>query len=943
MSRPEVPQADRKRAEMRARMRAARRSLIASGLLFGVATSTLAQQDPLPVVKLEKVEVTGSNIPRVEGESGLPLQILTREELADGGVQTAQELLERISANQSFGGWNEAKGVGHTIVGFTGASLRGLGSQRTLVLMNGRRLAPYALSGGQSVDLSGIPISALERVEVLKDGASAVYGTDAIGGVINFILRKDYQGAEVNANYFSTEQGGGNSGRANATAGFGDLAKDKYNVFISADYFKQDALKASQRDSTKTAYLPQLGLDQTSPDSFPANIAQTNLVTGQIYGFFGLLNPTIPFPGGATPTSCAEPYSFSTHPPQTPGRPSFRPYQCRFDFASVIDSIPEAEKANVIGRFTRQLDSNNQFFAEGSYYHGKFIQHIAPTPVDSGETNTPMMLPPTSAYYPAAFVAGLPGGNPALPLEVLYRTVELGPRVNQVHVDQWNAVVGMEGTFKTWDYQLAASYTANRQADEYVSGFISERAFGPLLRAGVINPFGPNTDAVLALMRATQVTGRANDNRASNYGADFKIENTVYELPGGPVALALGLDGRRESLTQKNADFVVSGDIIGGAGAVPSLPAVRRTVGSLFGEANVPVVKSLEANLAVRYDHYSDFGSTTNPKITLRWQPSKQVLLRGAYGTGFRVPTLSDLFQPQSVSLAGQPFADPVRCPITGAPIDCGNPDFGFIQVKTGGNPSLQPERSRQINVGIVVEPISRLSASVDYYRTKLRDVIEIVPTDTIFGDFSRWAGAYVVRKPPDAQHPNLPGEIDYIVQYPTNVGGINTSGLDVSLQWRGPATPIGRFSLGLDGTYVLSYAHTGFESSLFPPSVGTRGPDGAIARYRQYAQLNWTDDQWGATLANTFQDGYREVDLLSCDPTGLNCTGTRRVGSYSVWDLQGRYSGISNLTLSMGVRNLLNTPPPVSNQSAFQPGIDPSYADPRGRTYYVAVRYAFK
>src|SRR6266496_4566355 len=233
--------------------------LAAGGLMLGVAMSAAGQQEATSIVKLDKVEVTGSNIRRVEGESGLPVQIITRDEMINGGVQTAQEVLERISANQSFGGWNEARGEGNTLVGFTAASLRGLGSQRTLVLLNGRRIAPYALSGGQSVALSGLPVSALGRVEILKDGASAVYGTDAIGGVINFILRKDFIGAEVNANYFVTEQGGGNNGRINATAGVGDLAKDKYNFFVSADYFKQKPLKASQRESTKTSYIPSLG------------------------------------------------------------------------------------------------------------------------------------------------------------------------------------------------------------------------------------------------------------------------------------------------------------------------------------------------------------------------------------------------------------------------------------------------------------------------------------------------------------------------------------------------------------------------------------------------------------------------------------------------------------------------------------------------------------
>ena len=895
------------------------------GVMLGLfADATGAADDVAAPVPLGRIEVTGSNLKVVEGESGLPVQVITRETMLEGGVQTMQELLARISANQSFGGFNEAMGIGSTLVGFTSASLRGLGSQRTLVLLNGRRLAPYALSGGQSVDLSGIPSSALERVEVLKDGASAIYGSDAIGGVINFILRKDYAGVEVGGNYYGTEQGGGNNTRVYATAGTGSLVRDGYNVFVSADYFRQQALSAAERASTRTTYLPDIGLNGTSQNVYPANI-------GQPGGFAGARNPTIPFPGGATPESCIAPYSFVI--------PRF-PALCVFDPASVIDSIPEAEKANVVARLTWRLDPDHEFFAEGAYYQGSVTQKISPTPVAPFLAMSPMTLPPDSPFYPADFVAGLPNGDPARAIRLLYRTVELGPRVDSVDVDQWNAAVGMQGTVKGWDYVLAGTYTANRQRDQYESGYVYESRFGPLLRSGVINPFGPNTPEVVDQMRATQVTGQANDNRASNYGASLKVSGDAAKLSAGPVAVAAGIDARRESLEQSNSDFVVGGDVLGGAGAIPSLTSSSRTVWSLLGEVNVPLVAGLDANLAVRYDHYSDFGGTTNPKVTLRWQPSKAMLLRASYGSGYRAPTLSDLFQPQSIVVTDS-YADPLRCPVTEAEADC-----AAMPLRIGGNTALQPETSRQVNAGIVVEPGAGFSASLDYYRVTVNDVIDLVGIDAIFNDYARWAPGYVVRRPPDESHPALPGPIEYVVQYPTNVGTLRTSGIDVGLQWRGPATAAGRFSLALNGTYVLDYEHTGFASGAAPTGVGARGDSGVgmISRYRQYAQVGWTFGAFGATLANTFQSGYREVDLLSCDPDTGVCPGTRHVASYTVWDLQARYTGIANATLSLGVQNLFDRAPPVSSQTTtFHAGIDPTYADPRGRVFYGTLQYAFR
>ncbi len=350
----------------------------------------------------------------------------------------------------------------------------------------------------------------------------------------------------------------------------------------------------------------------------------------------------------------------------------------------------------------------------------------------------------------------------------------------------------------------------------------------------------------------------------------------------------------------------------------------------------MPIVKTVEANVAVRYDHYSDFGGTTNPKVTLRWQPVSTLMLAAPYAPVFARPP-SPTCSSRSRCISANSWRTPFRCPVTGEDSPECN---GLYQIKEGGNPALQPETSQQVNAGLVLAPTAQLSASLDYYWVRVENVIQVVPEDTILGpDYAQW-GDYVVRFPPDPAHPDLPGRIAYVVQYATNVGTITTSGIDINVQWRSPPTPAGQFTFGLNGTYVLDYTHTGLESSTVPPSVGTRGPDGAIARYRQYTQLNWTYGSWGATLANNFQSGYTEP-CMDGDSSGC---AMRNVGSYTVWDLQGRYTGFRNTTLTLGIRNALDTPPPVSNQSnRGQVGIDPSYADPRGRMFYGAIRYAFK
>ena len=904
----------------------------AASIALACWVATAGAQQPVPDTRLEKIEVTGTNIRRTDMETALPVQVITRQEIERGGMITAQDIIERVSANQSYGGWNDSLGVGNSLAGYTGASLRGLGSERTLVLLNGRRLAPYALSGGQSVDLSGIPATAIERVEVLKDGASAVYGTDAIGGVINFILRKDFRGVEASATYLGVQHGGGENSRASLTAGWGDLAKDRLNAFVTLDHVRQEPLAARDREFSKTSYIPEVGLFGLSNSSFPANITQPiifdadgNLVRPR--GFAGIRNPSVPVTG-ATASSCLPPISIVS---------VRQPRACGFDYLPLINSIAESNKTNVVGRVAWQAHPDHVLFAEGSYYRGEFTYKISPTPVVSDIG--PFELLPSSPFYPTSFVASVPGGRTDLPVRVGYRLAELGPRVNEPVSEQFRIVAGAQGSVANWDYQFSAGHTANRQQDIYSSGLVSDTAFRRLFDANLVNPFVPNSPALLEQLRAIQIIGPISDNRASHTGAELKVSSTPWELASGGVAVALGVEARREELKQANSDILYSGDILGGGGAAPSLEPTSRRVWSLFGEVNVPLARSLEANLAVRHDHYSDFGGTTNPKFTLRWQADKSLVVRGSVGTGFRAPTLYDLFVPNVTSL--QTFgSDPLRCPVTGSEADC-ETDF---RARTGGNPSLQPETSKQLNAGIVWEPAQALSVAVDYYAVRIDDLITVVPYEAIlFTDYDRWAPTHVFRRPATPDYPNLPGPIDYLLGTPVNAGSRRTAGFDVDLRLRFPAAEWGQVTASLSGTYVTQYEASEFEA-VSPGTADLVNGTGAIARWRHYATIAWSKGPWGATLAQTFQLGHKEYDLLTLDPDTFRYSGFRRVGSYSVWDLQARYGGIKGLTASLGIRNLFDRDPPQAyGPNTFQRGYDPSYADPRGRMFYLSLAYAFR
>jgi iron complex outermembrane recepter protein len=890
-------------------MKKARAALIATAVCTLACASAGAQQ---MAQTTERIEVTGSNIKRLEGETALPVLVITRAEIRNTGALTAQDLLERIPMIQSLGAVNEALGEGSTLVGFTGASLRGFGTGRTLVLVNGKRVAPYALSVqiGGGADLSAIPLAVIERIEILKDGASAVYGTDAIAGVINFILRKDFQGAEASATLLDTQHGGARQTRYSATIGAGDVGKDRWNAFFTADYMKQDPLAAKARAISHTAYIPELGIDGTTGNSVPANISQPG-------GFTGTFNPTIPVTG-ASPTSCLPPFSFPT---------TRSPQQCRFDFASVIETIPSFTKEHYLGRATFQVTPQVQAYVEGAYYKGTFDQRISPTPIPEIG-----VLQPTSPFYPAAFIATIPGGDPTLPVVLSYRSLETGPRYDQAKVDQSQLIAGLQGAIGRWDYSTSFNYTANQQIDTLKSGYLSEARWRAVFATGTVNPFALNTPAVIAQLQDALVMGDASKNTAKNHGVDARLSTEIMQLAAGPLALAFGLDYRKEQLDLVNADFVSNGDIIGGAGSIPSLVGVSRKVSAAFAEMNIPLLRNLEMNVAARYDHYSDFGNTTNPKLTLRWIPTREFLLRAAYGTGFRAPTLSDLFQPMLMGITGGAYDDPLRCPTTQTVNDCNTQ----MNVRTGGNAALKPERSKQWYAGLVFEPGDRLSIGVDYYRISMRDVIGAISDSTIFADYNRYAPTQIVRGPVDPQFPSLPGPIAYVLEDLLNFGKQETSGIDVDVTCRFAQAAIGRIVAKLNGSYVMSWKQTTFDSSDYPDYVGLQRGLGAVSRWRHFASLNWARGPWGATLTQNFQLGYHEDDLVN--------GGLRRVGNYEIYDAQARWEGMENVVVSLGVRNVFDRAPPPSTQSStFQIGYDPSYGDPRGRMFYGTIRVSFR
>jgi iron complex outermembrane receptor protein len=885
------------------------RPLASACLAWVASTAAAAQADESDRSADLRVEVTGSHIPRAPGAAPLPLQIITAEEIRRAGWTTTAELMANVPA--SFNGRNDQLAVnGGDVAGSASANLRGLGDGNTLVLLNGRRLSNYAYLSG-SVDLGGIPLAALERVEILKDGASSIYGSDAVAGVVNFITRRDYAGVEIAANVGIPQHGGAEHYQVTGTAGGGDLAQDGFNAFVTVDWQRDESLRAIERPFSRTGFLPEQGIFALVLTAFPANIVAR--------GRFA--NPRLE-------SGCAPPASI----------PYRGPYfvlgdiaACLYDVAAFGDSVPASERLSVVSRATWQYGPEHALFAEYVYAQRELDIRTAPTPVNRriGGSGLIARYPRNGPYYPADFAASLGlGGN----LDLIYRTVELGPRVLEIDTRSSRLLVGGEGRVGGFDYSAAYNVSRNSASETFVSGYVYGSKLVDALGTGLVNPWGASGPDGLALLRSSLATGRVRTATGTLQQLDLRIAGETARLAAGPLTAAFGVEGRREDLDDRPSDIYDSGDVVGFPASVDPQQS-RREVMALFAEANVPLASTLEAQVSVRLDHYSDFGSTTNPKVALRWQPAKALVLRGAWGTGFRAPTLPDLGTPVRAVVGVNPsLRDPLRCPVTQAPEDCG---LGTLTFLSGGNVDLAPERSTQWTAGVIVEPFARASLTLDYWSIRKRNVIAALFPEFVYEHFDVYGASNIVRGNVDPAYPALPGPIERVIGWNQNVGNNATSGVDLGLRASSAATAAGRFMLVLDGTFIIDW--TEHLNGVAERSVEGRYLFGPVPRWRHYLQVAWAQREWESTLGQRYQSGYVDAEPAASGDT-------RRVGSYSLVDLQVSFKGMRSTVVDLGVRNLFDRAPPFTNAANnSQIGYDPTYADPRGRTFYARVSHAFR
>ena len=927
-----------------------------------VAPSLAQAQAPTqdPNATVQRVEITGSSIKRVDAETALPVQTVTREQIVRLGVTNTEQLLQNISANSSAGGTTSPQNAGQSTYGEATASLRGLGSQRTLVLVNGRRIANYA-TDGTAVDINSIPLSAIDRVEVLKDGASGVYGSDAVAGVINFILRRDFQGVEITGYYGKpTTAGGGKNGKVSLVAGFGDIETDHVSAMLSLDVSHDAAIQGYQRKYANRSWSDDGLFDESATATGAIRTFDPNILTSLDQGKAiyadgsGIGNVQGPTSAGSTANNCSANGNLFDVNLNT----------CRYNPSPLVPLTPDVTRVNVSGTLRGRINENNEWFSEVFVSNAKTIVSEQSSPYSASFLATDplfhkigvdpvIVINPSSPYYPASYIAAsnhpevlTSCGGGACPVTVSYRAVDGGGRIHTDNSTLYHLAAGLTGSVKDWDYDATYSRNESMVSESTQRGYQNQSQLVELLSGNdAFNPFAASqSPALAAQILATNYNGNIIKSSLTTDAIDLKVQHELARLPGGPLAFAAGATFRKESLDLRPSAAYQSGDVSGYGAAVLPFSASRNSH-SIYGEIDAPFLKMLEADLSVRNDHYPT-ATSTNPKASLKFRPIDQVAFRGSIGTGFREPSLPELYTPLAPATTAI-FTDPV----TGTP--------GQFNQQVGGNPHLVPEKSKQFSLGAIVEPVKGLSASADYYHVRVDHAIITLDAETVVNLAAQGNPVYTPLVSRDGS-----GNITNIVTSNVNSGGVVTSGVDVDVKWTGLRTAAGQFGAELAGTWIQKYDLTTIDGTV-QHSVGrTTDPSGSainaitnggmIFRWKHALTVNWSYAAYGLALTQNYQSSYKDAPpaIDDCDPGDYTppdappavCTTGRKIKSFATYDLQGEYGGVKNLTFRLGLKNVFNRQPPTvtTNGTYFQTGFDPTYYDPHGRFVYGSATYKF-
>lgn len=869
--------------------------------------------------RLDRVEVTGSRIRRGDIEGPTPVLIIGRDEFENQGYLTVQDVLDSLT--QNTGGSLSQQFVFGFTPGASGVNLRAFGTGRTLILIDGRRVPVYPLGIGGTTnffDLSSIPTAIVDRVEVLTDGASAIYGSDAIGGVVNVITRKDFDGLNSRVRVGDTDEGGYATRQYELVGG---VTSERTSVYLALQHMANDELLATDRSYAASDTADPLGRGLFS--TFGSNLVEIDPATGGI-----ILTPA---PGCGEPDG---PLSGAGIPPGTPGTGTlFGASACSFDRSEFRQLFPDNARSTMSGRIDHELDSGINLFAFGRWTGSETHTQIEPFPyagtaLFGGGSANPIV--PNSG----GLVTG-PNGGPAV---FVRRLVEFGPRTTDIETESWGATFGANGLINgNWDWEAAYTYNVQEVFSQR-GGSIIVSALERRIEDG-LDLFEPIPQSVVNAVSFSPFT----DAESQNDLIDLQISGFLpWSLAGGPIGLAAVAEYEQQSFFDRRDPITLLGDASDGGSA----GAGQRDRSALGVELSLPVFEPLEINLAARWDDYDDAsetGSAVSPKVSAVWRPLDNLMVRGSWGQTFRAPDLQRLFG--STTTGFQTVNDTVVCQQLGGSVGSALPSgvingpsnpygAGFdpcvqtvqsVRTLTGSNIALEEEEGDSFTVGAVWNVTDDLGLAVDAYRMKLEQIIATPTGQFIINQCAAGDQTFCGLITRDASGSLNGGALTAVAQ---NLSLQEIEGIDLSVSYNHDGGRLGRFSVESETTWVNELSTQFNEDSPKTEGVGIF----SIPEWRSNLTVDWMRGDLGATVRASY------VGALG----GINSTapvsGAQEIDDHLTFNAQLRYQFGGNTRLSLGVNNLTDEAPPTDPTNPQWPWYINAggFYSPVGREFYL-------
>lgn len=839
------------------------------------------------IVELEEVVITGSRLKSRDLEAASPTTVFDRERIENLGVASVSEVLKHVP-QQPYGHADFYRADGAQF-----AEIRGLGVDTTLILINGRRAMPSAANvSANALDLNTIPLAAVERVEVLSDAASAVYGADAVGGVINIVLNRGVEGAVVDLRY-GAASGGADETRYSLTAGH---RGERFRGTVVLDFLDKGELLGGERDRWRDQDYRRFGsVDQRSPLSNPGNITAVG---------------TAPLPGlssrfAAVPVGSSGVGLSVSDFAATDGTRNMESLQ-RYDTI-----VPAVERASVAGFVEFELVPDQVLFGE-LLYSDRDQRTTRPPPTLSG-----VQVPASNPFNPFG-----------VPVRADFMVEGVGARSSRVESELSRGVVGARGLLGAWDWEtsfVATHETASTWTEKNLDAGRVAAALAATDPAQALNVFQDGPGGSPALL-ASLIADPVHDDFASDGRiATAFVRGPLWQLPGGELEAVVGAEWRREGILY-DSFLLVDEDRTSRSGfAELSIPIVGKHM-------QVPGVHSLGLRVAARQDHYDSFGRTTNPQIGITWKPLSSVLLRASYGTSFRPPSLFELYAPRTA--VPLQLADPRR-----------NGEVTDLTGISGGNPDLVPIEGESWTGGVVWTPSTRgLQLAASWWRVVLDRRVQIVPYQAILEYESLFSDRVIRAAPTDADlAAGLPGRLVQMDISRTNYGRLETSGVDATASYAFDLAGA-ELRTEITSTWVHDYRSVDLPDSPPIERVGIANVFGTIARWRGTASVAYAKGPWNASLIGRFTASYDDSIGVPSIPTG------RRINPPTYVDLQVSWSAnlagleetlLKGTRVAVGASNIFDEEPPFSERGGIR-GVDISQADLRQRFVYINVSKRF-